>query len=381
MTESEWGLYGVLALLYAGTSCLWWIPRAAAALRSSWWGSARCVAANTLLGNENGGVLPLNPLWPVGTCYVTQHLPCSIGAQGVLGFTALSYGTAERPLARPPRFVAWSELRGVEARDDEVWVGGASFARCASRRLARHVAQELERLALAPAAQREELLERELERAFDVVAIAGEAGRVERATAGLARGQLAFFAGGALGIPLVIEFARPWVPLAGLVLFLGWIACAVGAWRAARRLTPPGWERWRVVLPCCVHPFPASRAREALSRDALALFHPWAACKALAAPAEFEALLATALRDARAPYWPECPLEDARAREAERSWRARVERQLLRLDPAAAERVELVPQRLAPDCLGYCARCHKQYTRLDVSCASCGERPLTPFAG
>src|SRR5262245_38196907 len=185
MTESEWGLYVVLAALYVGTSCLWWIPRTAAALRTRLFGGVRLVGGNALLGNENGGMLLLDPWWPGGTCFVGQHLPCSIGAQGVLSFTALSWGTAERYLAKTPRFVAWGGLGGLEVREAELWLGGELFARCASRRLARQVAQLLAELEAAAPKRREELLERELERAFDVVAIAGEAGKAERTTSGL----------------------------------------------------------------------------------------------------------------------------------------------------------------------------------------------------
>lgn len=377
MTEAEWSLYTACALIYLATSCVWWIQRPAAGLRRVVSGTFTCVPANGLFGNENGALLWLNPLPPFGATFVAEPCPVSIGRAGVLSTIALSGALGERlPRARV-RFVSWSELANVGANDRDVLVGGVRFVRASSAVSARHLAQLLGELARARPDEREQRIAAELARAFDTAAIATDTRSALSATAELAGWQTALFLATFGALPLVVEFERPlvaWVLLAGLGL---WIATAVLFWRTATRIARE--RRWRLVVPAFLHPFPALRARDALLRDIVATRHPLAVARVLCAPAEFARAFEAALRDVRAPHWPECPLDDERARAAEREWRARIEAELVSLAPELARGVRRVPERLADDCLAFCPRCQMQYTRVDTACASCGGRPLEVF--
>lgn len=378
MTEPEWSLYFACALIYLATSCVWWIQRPAAGLRRVVSGTFRCVPANALFGNENGALLWLNPLPPFGATFVAEPCPVSIGREGVLSTIALNGALGERlPRARV-RFATWSELADVTANERDVLVGRVPFVRASSTVFAAHLAKLLGELARAQPVEREKRIAVELARAFDTVAIETDTQRALSATAQLAGWQTALFLATFGALPLVVELERPlvaWVLLAGLGL---WISTAIVFWRSATHLARE--RRWKLAVPAFLHPFPALRARDALLRDTVATRHPLAVARVVCSPAEFARAFEGALRDARAPHWPECPLDDERARAAEREWRARIEAELVSLAPELAPGVRRAPERLADDCLAFCPRCQMQYTRLDTACASCGGRPLEAFA-
>lgn len=377
MTESEWTLYAACALLYLAASCVWWIQRPAAGVWRRFTHTFHFTPANALFGNENGALLVLNPLPPFGATFVAEPCPVSIGRDGVLSTVALSGALGERLPRAHARYAAWSELVDVSAHERDVHVRGVRFVRASSAVFARHLAALLGELARARPEERERRLAAELARAFDTAAITADTQRALQATEELAVWQTALFAATFVALPLVVELQRPlvtWVLLAALV---SWISTAYAGWRAASGLQRE--RRWALALPFFLHPFGALRARDALLRDVVATRHPLAVARALCTPAEFARVFAAALRDARAPHWPECPLDDERARTAEREWRARVEAALVALAPELASDVARVPERLAADCLAFCPRCHMQYTRLDTACASCGGRPLAPF--
>lgn len=377
MTESEWSLYAACALIYLATSCVWWIQRPAAGVWRRFTRRFHFTPGNALFGNENGALLVLNPLPPFGATFVAEPCPVSVGRDGVLSTIALSGALGERLPRAGAQFVPWSELAEITADERDVRVRGVRFVRASSRVFARHLAQWLDALARAEPARREELVAHELARAFDTAAIRADAEHALRGTEELVFWQSALFAATFVALPAALEFERPlvpWVLLAGLAL---WITTAVQGWRAASRLVRE--RRWALAVPFFLHPFAALRARDAVLRDTLATRHPLAVARVWCEPGEFARVFEAALRDARAPHWPECPLDDERARAAEREWRAHIEAALVALAPELARDVRRVPERLAADCLAFCPRCHMQYTRLDTACASCGDRPLVVF--
>jgi hypothetical protein len=138
MSESEWSLLGFLAAIYVLSGCLWWIRREAVGFRALLWGAQRFVPGNALLGNEQGGLLWLNPLPPFGTTYVAQCLPVSLSEEGVLSFASQSQPPAERYPTPDARCLAWSEVVEIAVADHDVLVGGRRFARLGSSELAAH---------------------------------------------------------------------------------------------------------------------------------------------------------------------------------------------------------------------------------------------------
>jgi hypothetical protein len=317
-----------------------------------------------LLGNERGGLLWLNPLPPFGTTYVAQSLPLSLSEEGVLSFAAQSQPPLERYPAPEPRCLAWDEVGEVASADRDVIVGGRPFVSVGSADLAAHVARLLRELARDAPKARERRLAAEVERAFDTVAIASALEKAERETQGLVWLQTSLLLACFVLLPWMLEYERlsAWWGRAGDPVLLDGDRGADLGHRHAPRARATLAHSAAVLL----HPFPAMRARDALLRDTLATQHPLAVAKVLCSEDEFAAVFAAALRDARARrtgrsvrWRMSVPCASRRA------WRARIERALARLAPRLAERAR-APERLE-DCLAYCARCEKQYTRLDTS--------------
>ncbi|MBK7874210.1 MAG: hypothetical protein IPJ77_00385 [Planctomycetes bacterium] len=378
MTEFE-SLLVALAAIYLVLGVVW-VRRDAFVFRAHTGRRFHVAAANALVGGEEGALQWLNPLPPFGLVHVVQPFPASVSAEGVLAWTSAAYPPGERHRQADPRFFAWSDVRRVEAREKDVLVNDVRFVRTGSTRLAAHVARFVHELAKAKPAERARRIDAELERAFDGVAIADAAGRAERGSAALVPP--------AVGLFLLAFVATPWVDLFGdihaqwpwlvLALFALQAWGVVALWITAGRLEKR--ERWKHVLQCALSPLALIRARDGLLRDQLATFAPLAVAKALLERAEFEALLAASVRDARNPALPGCPVADPRALATEADWRARIAAAAARLAPAVAEAALAPPPPLADDCVAWCARCERQYTRADSLCAGCGDRPLVRFS-
>src|SRR5688572_24140593 len=275
MTELE-SLFLVLGVVYLAL-CTVWVRRETFVLRALVGREMRCAPANALVGGEEGALQWLNPLPPFGLVYVVQPLPVSLAAEGALGWIGASHPSGPRAVQPDPRFVPWSEVRSVEARDRHVLVNGVRFVRADSARLAAHVAELLGGLARAEPAARERRIEKELERHVDTVALGDAAGRAERLTRGLVPLQTALFLLVFAGVPalaLADELRRQW-PWAVLALLVLQTLLVARLWRAAGALVRA--ERWKIVLQCALSPIAAMRARDFLTRDALAPYAPLAA--------------------------------------------------------------------------------------------------------
>ncbi len=375
MSEFE-SLLLIVGAIYL-SECAWWIPRDAIVLRAWWGGAWSCRAANVMPGGGNGALCVLQPLPGVGSACVGAAWTVSLSEEGVLGFASQSLPPGPRVALLEARFFEWNALPQVSARDATVDVGGRAFARCASPAAAMELAALLARLQSAKPKARPALLDAEVARQFDLVALAAALGHAERATRELRWLQPLLFGWLFVVVPLVWlqgELLLRWpILVAGFLALVAWIA--LRSWLAARALKLTAWKH---ALLNFLSPLAAMRARETLLRDALALFHPLAALKVLCDERETARVLADALRDAAHPFWPECPLEDERARRTERAWRERMRRAIAELAPDVARAAATRPAAEA-DSLAYCPRCQEQFLRIDRACARCGERPLVSF--
>lgn len=377
MTEFE-TLLVALAAVYLALGVVW-VRRDAFVFRSHTGRAFDAAPANALLGGDGGALQWLNPLPPFGLAYVVQPFPVSMGEEGVLAWTSAAQPPGDRPRQPNPRFLAWADVRRVEARDRDVFVEGELFVRTGSARLATHVARVLFDLARAKPTDRARRIDAELARAFDTVAIGHALGKAERESAPLLPPAIALFLLVFVATPFV-DLARdihhdwPWLVLALLAL-QAW--SVITLWLVATRLDPR--ERWKHLLQCALSPLAAIRARDAFLRDAVATHSPLAVAKLLLPPAAFESLLTASLRDAAHPIPARCPNPDPRAHAVESSWRTNLRTAAARLAPSTAAAALTPPVRLAPDCLAYCPRCARQYTVPTSLCAGCGDHALSLF--
>jgi hypothetical protein len=254
--------------------------------------------------------------------------------------------------------------------------GDARVAEFLAPAVAHEVGALLERLAALPPKQRAEELRAAVRLTFD-----GEGARRRLAEYRAASGLLSVSANLLAAVLLVLVPATFHVPLLAerwyLVLpwsLLVW-ALVVFDFARAYRTLHPGQSRRRHVIMLSLSPLAALRARDAVARDALALFHPLAAARALLDDVKFEALARRTLAETRFPVPAPRPA-------AEEAWRALVAGEMerfLRHEKLDPEALLAPPPREGPECLSWCERCRSQYTMREGTCHACGGRALRAY--
>ena len=169
--------------------------------------------------------------------------------------------------------------------------------------------------------------------------------------------------------------------LVGLVAFTGSLAWLFR--REHLKLYPAAEdERFTQFLTVLLSPATAIRARDMLTRPLLENFHPLTIARVVCAPKQFRSLASAILREIRHPALPLCPLADARAQEAERSWRLLVQNRiekLLRKSGLDLEELSGPPAPSDSACRSYCPRCLTQFVTEAARCGDCGGLQTVSF--
>ncbi len=333
-------------------------------------------AERSLLHNDHGGLL-LGNLLPTGSAVVAAPWPLAVSPSGVVAHAA-SAPTPDGRATTSGRLVAFAALRTVSADGATLLVNGEPFVTAASKTAAARWAGWLDELRALPEADRGAWIERALAAHCDATA----AGEVVRACRRQTRWVRAFstllfaYCFGALGAAAFTDLP---VPLRAAVPgYFALVAATFLALRvAAGRTDGHGW----MVL---VSPVDAFRAADLLTRPRLEVFHPLALGHVLATRAAHKAFARRVALDLAHPLPPPPLSPDAAAAAA---WFAG---RLSDAVGAAFRASGFDPAALAappaPDdrhSLGYCPRCHGQYTRAGGECPACGIslRPFAPQAG
>jgi hypothetical protein len=376
-------LWLVLLLLYLW-ECACWIPRESIALVSRGWTPWQVAWPSSVLSNQWGGFVLVQPFPPLGTIVVTNPIPLSLSPEGMLGFVSSSL----HPRGRPPQtwqFVRFASLSSLAASGKNLTVEGKPLVRTGSNQVACALAQNLCELANRSAAERALAIDGALRASVDIKAVASrwdEFSESARPLWYLCNGLFLFIF---LAVPLTLYgfgLASSWVALVAALFSL----TAATAWsfrRAHEELYPEASEnRFSQALTVFLAPTAALRARDILSRPLLAPFHPLAAACVLFTRDHFAAFARTVLLDARHPTATHCPNPEPAAALTEQFFRSRwlvILEEFLRnqgLDPATLDRA---PLRLDESCLSYCPRCQAQFVSPAGECTDCGGLPLRSF--
>jgi hypothetical protein len=302
-------LFLVLVAIYL-SDCLIWVRHDAVAFVAPSLRRWRLRRPSATFGNERGGVVLVNPLPPLGRIYVCPLVPAGLLPETPAWPEEDSRPAAEAALARALDTEAVA--RGVA---EQAQISGPLQISC--NLLLAYL------LGLAPLAAWLHGLE---------------------ATLG--------------GI------------LAGLALML---ALAVGQWWLLHRKAFPErrFERRLHAFLMLIAPPGAIRAHDALSRDALAGFHPLAVARVLLPPQRFEAFARRTLLELRHPE-PGAELPGLQA-----PLLAACER-LVR-DAGLDLEALLAPPAPEEGCRSYCPRCRTQYALNQGRCSECVEQLLVAF--
>lgn len=376
-------LFAVLAGLYLW-ECACWLRRDALAL-ATWWGRKWTLRhPGSLVGNQRGGFVLAPPLPPLGSLLVAHQFPFTLATEGVLFFVATNINPG---LRTPPngRFLKFSELEEVRARGKKLLVKGVPPMALASSGMAKHWADQLNRLRGLRAEERTGAIAALVLAALDAKAIKQrweEATTLVKPIRVLTNALFVF----AFGIaPLVIW--RLGLALSWLGLVAGLLALTVTTafyFRRAHRVLFPMLEddRFTYTLTIALAPTSAMRAHDTLLRHGCEQFHPVALARVFLGPEEFQKFARRVVLDLRHPAQPVCPEghPEMIGPEAEGRglMRAGIE-EFLRKEGFKLEVLCRPPVPADAGCRAYCPRCEAQFTTLTGECADCGGVGIVPF--
>jgi len=223
--------------------------------------------------------------------------------------------------AQTGRFLRLDAVRDVRAHGKKVIVNGELWLTAPSASFARRIAEELRRLAKLPNQERDQAVPELIRASFDERAVAQRCQDFQKTIPQLAlveqraaRLSVRFRAGPHLGI------------LASNCPGSVWSLDSLRSPRRPQcysiehtaRFTPmPKTNASPMPLTIALAPTSALRARDALSRPLVEMFHPLAVAKVLLPEARFREFARRVLLDIRHPALPLCPSDDPAQRATE----------------------------------------------------------------
>ena len=377
------GLLLVVGIIYL-SECLVWVRRGAMAF-GNWWGkSFRIRHPGTLAGNQRGGLLPANPLPPLGDIFIVAQFPVSLSPDGAFAYVASCLNPAGRPV-QSAKYASWDDLKSIEIDGRKIFAGGALFLTTVSTFAARQTGNLLGRLRQLPKAERVPAIHKALSESLDTHK-ASERLREYRKRSKPIRllSNLLFIYLFLVVPPLIWRFD---FGVLGLYLLGGMlaqtVAIAILFRRAHKALYPDaGEDLFKPFLTMLLAPPAAIRAPDVLGRHLLEPFHPLAVARIVCSPRRFRDFARQTMIDLRYPLFPVCPTTESAPVETDRWFRettlAAVEA-FLQQEGLKVRELVAAPEPTDPANLSYCPRCGTQFVTREGTCADCGGRPLQMF--
>jgi hypothetical protein len=351
----------VLILLYL-SECLIWVKRESVAFLSGWrrW---RLTTPSSWLGNARGGILFLNPLPPGGKILLSHLSPISISPSGVCALNVQTLPSEARSPYQTGDFLPFGKIKEAGVDGSFLTINNERFAKCATAKQARTLANVIAELVKAPASKREGLARSWIAKQYsatDATTRLKEAreliGPIQ--SLGVILFLFLFVFTPALGsfsglMPLVIPVAIVMVALAVLIAIL--------FRRVHRKLYPAdSAERLESLVKMILCPPVAIRAADTLTKNLLAEFSPIVLAEVLTGSGERQ-FVRSVILDLKHPLKHE--LSDKNAAETV-TWAAN--EQLKFCKPHL-----LTPTQREENSISYCPRCECQFVVEIVECPDC----------
>ena len=375
MTEGQ-TLLLILILLYLSDGLIW-VKRESVAFVSSWDGRWRLRVPPSWLGNANGGILFLSPVPPAGRIFLSHLLPISISPSGICAYNLQTLPSEARSPAQTGQFLPFNKINTAATDGVYLIVNNERFAKCATSRQAKTLAQLIRELVKTATSKRERVVRAWLQKQF---AVKDAEARLQEGQALIEPVQelslilflfLYFFTPALVSVfglmPLIIPVAAVMVILAVLT--------GIMFYRAHKRLFPTeGSERFENVVKMILCPPVSIRAADILTRNLLAEYSPIVLARVLGS--DEQQFVRAFVLDLQHPLKHEVSDETA-----EQTMRWAVDAQLgISLDYLKPEDLQS-PAVRERDSISYCPRCRCQYVVSDAECPDCPGVELVAFDG
>src|SRR5215510_1191225 len=156
MTDGQ-TLLLILILVYL-SDCLIWVKRESVAFVSIWGGRWRLTVPASWLGNANGAVMLLNPVPPAGRIFLSHLLPISISPSGICAYNLQTLPSEARSPAQTGQFLSFNQINTAVTEGVYLLVNNERFAKCATPRQAKTLAQLIRELVKTATSKRERVL-------------------------------------------------------------------------------------------------------------------------------------------------------------------------------------------------------------------------------
>jgi hypothetical protein len=375
MTEGQ-TLFLILILVYL-SDCLIWVKRESVAFVSTWGGRWRLTVPPSWLGNASGGVLFLNPAPPAGRIFLSHLLPISISPSGICAYNLQTLPSEARSPSQTGQYLPFSQIKTAATDGVYLLVNNEKFAKCATPRQAKTLADLIRELIKTSTTKRERVVRTAVQKQFaaDAAAARLTAGKTIIEPIQELSSMLFLFlfvvtpvlASGFGLMPLIIPVAAVMVILAVLT--------GIMFYRAHKELFPAeGSERFENLVKMILCPPVSIRAADVLTRNLLADYSPIVLASVLAGPGETQFVRAFVL-DLQHPLKHEVADETA-----EKTMRWAVDEQLdICRDRFLQPGDLLAPSIREQDSISYCPRCRCQYVVSETDCPDCPGVRLVNF--
>ena len=370
----------ILVLLYLA-ECLIWVKKQSVVFVAAWGPGWRVATPILWLGNANGAMLILNPLPPSGRVFQSHLVPISISPAGVCAFSLQTLPSGARPATQTGEFLPFSDITEVNTDGSVLVIDGRKFAKCATAKQAKELAQFITSAKEAKPTRRESLITSWIAKQFDASAAKGVWTDAEE-TIGPIRWMCSlFFVFLFVATPVVVNLfglERLIIPIAAGMVLLAW-QIAFLFYRAHRKFYPAeSQERFENLLKMILCPPVALRAPDVLTKNLLSQFSPVAVASVLAGPGD-KVFVRDVVRDLQHPLTHE--IADQKAAETI-GWMGA---QQLNCCLGLVERVDRfkgLPGAVMQegDSVAYCPRCAVQFVMDEGECPDCPGVQLVAFA-
>jgi hypothetical protein len=375
MTEGQ-TLFLILILVYL-SDCLIWVKRESVAFVSTWGGRWRLTVPPSWLGNANGGVLLLNPLPPAGRIFLSHLLPISISPSGICAYNLQTLPSEARSPTQTAEFLSFNQIKTATTEGVYLIVNSEKFAKCATPKQAKTLAQLISELIKTATSKRERVVRASLQQQFGLDQAKARLEEGKKVIAPVQELSLILFLFLFVATPTLMSAygLMPLIIPVAVVMVVLAVLTGVMFYRAHKQLFPSeGSERFEHLVKMILCPPVSIRAADVLTRNLLADYSPVVLASVLAGTGEQQFVRAFVL-DLQHPLKHE--VTDA---SAEQTMRWAVDEQLhICLERFLQPGDLLAPSAREKDSISYCPRCRCQYVVNETDCPDCPGVELVNF--